>query len=188
MTDAAPANDPLRTRRILLTLAAAAASLVLDLWSKAWAWEHLRGQPSREIFDGALYLQFSFNTGSAFGLLGNQDFARPFFIIVTLLTVGYMAVLIRKLPTDRAYGYLAIGLVMGGALGNMHDRIVRSMEIGGQLKHGVIDWILVYYLPATPWPNFNIADAALVVGVGLLVPYLLLHADPPAKPKAEPEA
>ncbi len=184
MTDAAPANDPLRKKRILLTLAAAAASLVLDLWSKAWAWEHLRGQPSHEIFDGALYLQFSFNTGSAFGLLGNQDFARPFFIIVTLLTVGYMAALIRKLPTERAYGYLAIGLVMGGALGNMHDRIVRSMEIGGQLKHGVIDWILVYYLPATPWPNFNIADAALVVGVGLLVPYLLLHADPPAKPKA----
>lgn len=178
MTDVAPTTDPLRRKRILLTVAAVVVSLVLDLWTKAWAWENLRGQPPLAIFDDLFLLEFSFNTGSAFGLFGGQEFARPLFIVVTILTVGYMGALVRKLPTDRAYGYLAIGLVIGGALGNMHDRIVRSLEIGGELRHGVVDWILVYYMPNKPWPNFNVADIALVIGVGLLLPYLLFHAEP----------
>lgn len=191
MTDAAPARDPLRTRRIAVTLIAAAVSIALDLWTKAWAWENLRYQPAVVVFDKLFYLEFSFNTGSAFGLFGGQDFARPFFIVVTILTLIYMGYLVRRLPTDRVYGYLAIGLVMGGAVGNLHDRIVRMMEIGGELRHGVVDWILIYYLPGKPWPNFNVADIALVIGVGLLLPYLMLHAELPedaAKDKAEGEA
>ncbi len=188
MTDAALTTDPLRKKRILLCVAAVVVSLVLDLWTKAWAWENLRGQPPLAIVDDLFLLEFSFNTGSAFGLFGGQEFARPLFIVVTILTVGYMGALVRKLPTDRAYGYLAIGLVIGGALGNMHDRIVRALEIGGELRHGVIDWILVYYLPNKPWPNFNVADIALVVGIGLLLPYLLFHAEPAAEAGAGEKA
>jgi len=187
MTDAAPAPDPLRNKRILVTVMAAVVSIALDLWTKSWAWDNLRGSPPLEIVHDLFYLQFSFNTGSAFGFLGGHDLARPFFIVVTLITVGYMGNLVRKLPTDRVYGYLAIGLVIGGALGNMHDRIIRSLELGGQLRHGVIDWILVYYLPGSAWPNFNIADVVLVVGVALLFPYLLFHAEPKATPEASAE-
>ncbi|MCA9636522.1 MAG: signal peptidase II [Myxococcales bacterium] len=185
MTAPASERDPKRARRVTAALVLAAASLALDLGTKAWVWDKLRGQPAETVIDGVLYLEFSFNTGSAFGLFGGQDFARPFFIVVTLVTVAYMALLLRKLPTDRLYGHLAIGLVIGGALGNLHDRLIRALEIGGELRHGVVDWILVYYLPGRPWPNFNIADAALVAGVGLLLPYLLLHAEPRPAPKAE---
>ena len=183
MTDSPPARDPLRPRRIALTLAVLAATLALDLWTKAWAWEHLRGGEPRALLDGVLYLEFSFNTGSAFGLFGGEDFARPLFITVTLVTVGYMAFLLRTLPTRRPFAFTAIALIIAGALGNAHDRFVRALELGGELRHGVVDFILVYYLPNRPWPNFNVADIALVVGVGLLLPYLLKHGDelsPPA--------
>lgn len=170
-------RDPLRARRIALALVAMIAALVLDLATKAWAWEHLRDQTAVAVIDRVLYLEFSFNTGSAFGFMGESAYARPFFLAVTLLTVGFLAALLRTLATARAYGFVAVGLVIGGALGNAHDRIVRTLEIGGEVRHGVIDWILVYYLPNTPWPNFNVADIALVIGIAMLLPFLIFHAE-----------
>jgi len=172
-----PARDPLRARRVAMTLVVIALALALDLWTKAWAWDNLRGEPARALLDGVLYLEFSFNTGSAFGLFGGEDFARPLFITVTIITVLYMAALLRGLPTRRPFAFAAIGLIIAGALGNAHDRFVRALELGGELRHGVVDFILVYYLPNRPWPNFNVADIALVIGVGLLLPYLLRHGD-----------
>ncbi len=191
MTDT-PANPPSKTPRgrtvpILAVTLSAVISLVLDLWSKAWVWNGIRKTgKSVEVIADFLYLDFSFNTGAAFGFLNSSAYARPMFIAITLATVAYMINWVRKLPTDRLYGFLAIGMIIGGALGNLHDRFFRMIYE----KHGVVDFILVYYLPGKAWPTFNIADAALVIGVGLLIPYLILHAEPPeAKPaETQPEA
>jgi signal peptidase II len=178
-----PASSPSRLRPILVTVASAAVFLILDLVTKSWAWEHLR-PPNRSIavIGDWFHWSYSFNTGSAFGFLRGQDFSRPLFIVITLATVVYMAALVRKLPTDRLYGFFAIGCVIGGALGNMHDRLVRMDHgYGGQLTHGVVDFIRVC-APWDPrglcWPNFNVADIALVIGVLLLIPYLMFHAEP----------
>ena len=77
------------------------------------------------------------------------------------------------------YGFVAIGSIIGGALGNLHDRLFRQLEVFGELKYGVVDFIQIYYIQGSPaWPNFNIADVALVVGVVLLIPYLMFHAEP----------
>lgn len=177
-----PASRSSRLRPALVTAGAAAVFLVLDLWSKSWAWNNLR-PPNRSIpFIGDWFSwSFSFNTGSAFGFLRGHDYSRGLFIAVTLLTVVYMAALVRKLPTDRLYGFFAIGCVIGGALGNMHDRLLRQ-EMGPHgLAYGVIDFIRVC-APWDPrntcWPNFNVADIALVIGVILLIPYLMFHAQP----------
>ena len=176
-TPAAPSS---RLRPVLVTASAAVVFLVLDLWTKAWAWENLRFKPRVPVIERWFYLDFSFNTGSAFGFLRGHDFSRPLFIIITLATVAYMAALVRKLPTDRLYGFFAIGCIIGGALGNMHDRLFRQMNFGGDMKYGVVDFIQIYYLQGSPaWPNFNIADVALVVGVFLLIPYLMFHAQLP---------
>ena len=61
---------------------------------------------------------------------------------------------------------VALGLVCGGALGNLHDRLFRADEIG---RHGVVDFIKVNYPWGGSWPTFNIADSALVVGTILLM-------------------
>jgi signal peptidase II len=183
---------PRRLRPVLLTALTALVFLVLDLWTKSWAWNNLRFKPRVAVIERWFYLDFSFNTGSAFGFMRGHDFVRPIFILVTLATVVYMASLVRKLPTDRLYGFFAIGCIIGGALGNLHDRLVRQMNFGGDLKHGVVDFIQIYYIQGKPaWPNFNIADVALVIGVALLIPYLMFHAQLPEtkdKPASVPAA
>jgi len=179
-------RDPLRARRVAPALVAAIVALALDLVTKAWAWERLRDVDPIAVIDRVLYLEFSFNTGSAFGFMGESAYARPFFLAVTLVTVGFLSALLRPLPTARAYCFLSIRLVIGGPLGNAHDRVFRTLEIGGELRHGVIDWILVYYLPNTAWPNFNVADIALVIGIALLLPFLIFHADTERAAAASP--
>ena len=177
------APEPGRRRAVLAATVAGALFLALDLVTKSWAWNNIRSAPRISVIDRWFYLDFSFNTGSAFGFLRGHDFSRPLFIVITLATVIYMAMLVRKLPTQRLYGFIAIGSIIGGALGNLHDRLLRQMLINGDLKHGVVDFIQIYYMQGTPaWPNFNIADVALVIGVILLVPYLIFHAEP--KPAA----
>ncbi|HEY8376881.1 MAG TPA: signal peptidase II [Nannocystis sp.] len=186
MTEPSAASSA-RRRAILLTAGAALVWLVLDLWSKSWAWHNLRPpNHSVAVLGDWLAWSYSFNPGAAFGLGRKGDFARPLFIVVTLVTVVYMGALVRKLPTERRYGFFAIGSVIGGALGNLHDRIVRQDHVPGVgLTHGVVDFIRVCapWDPQIPgvsrgtcWPNFNVADIALVVGVILLIPYLLFHA------------
>ncbi|MBK7825723.1 signal peptidase II [Nannocystis sp.] len=175
--------DPGRRRAVIAASIATVAFLALDLWTKNWAWHTLRDAPRIAVIKKWFYLDFSFNTGSAFGFLRGHDFSRPLFIAITLATVVYMATLVRKLPTERLYGFVAIGCIIGGALGNLHDRLLRQMLLNGEPKHGVVDFIQVYYAQGSPaWPNFNIADVALVIGVLLLIPFLMFHAEPQPTP------
>ena len=179
-TPASAQSTPAARRRAVIAASVAGIlALGLDLWTKAWAWDVLREAPRMAVIKKWFYFDFSFNTGSAFGFLRGHDFSRPLFIVITLATVVYMAMLVRKLPTERLYGFVAIGSIIGGALGNLHDRLFRQLEIDGELRHGVVDFIQIYYVQGRPaWPNFNIADGALVVGVILLIPFLMFHGEP----------
>jgi signal peptidase II len=175
--------DPGRRRAVIAAAIATFAFLALDLGTKSWAWHTLRDAPRITVIKKWFYLDFSFNTGSAFGFLRGHDFSRPLFIAITLATVIYMATLVRKLPTQRLYGFVAIGCIIGGALGNLHDRLIRQMLFNGEPRHGVVDFIQIYYAQGSPaWPNFNIADVALVIGVLLLIPFLMFHAEPGSAP------
>jgi signal peptidase II len=175
-TTDASTPGPSRAARIALVLGVLVPALALDLWSKAWAWEHLRNQPGREIVKDFFYLDFAFNTGSAFGFLRDAGWSRMFFIAITVAALVYMARLAMTLATRGGSGFVAIGLIASGALGNLHDRFVRVfME-----QYGVVDFIVVYYWPGKRWPAFNIADAALVAGVLLFMIYLRRHGDRPA--------
>ncbi|MBL8973291.1 MAG: signal peptidase II [Myxococcales bacterium] len=180
MTEAPTADrGPSRGARIALVLGVLIPALALDLWTKAWAWEHLRTQPGREIVKDFFYLDFAFNTGSAFGFLRDAGWSRLFFIAITVAALVYMARLAMTLPTRAGSGFVAIGLIASGALGNLHDRFVRVFLD----QYGVVDFIVVYYWPGKRWPAFNIADAALVAGVLLFMIYLRRHGDPAAPPK-----
>ncbi len=174
----APATTPSRGGRIALVLGALIPALALDLWSKAWAWDNLRMQPSRVIVPDFFHLEFAFNTGSAFGFLRDAGWSRAFFIAITVAALVYMARLAMTLPTKAPSGFIAIGLIASGALGNLHDRFVRVFMD----QYGVVDFIVVYYWPGQRWPAFNIADAALVAGVLLFMIYLHRHGDPSDQP------
>jgi signal peptidase II len=178
--------EPPRKPRLVLAAVVAAITLALDLWSKAWAWNNLREGETVTVVENWFYFEFGFNTGSAFSFLRDASYARAVFIVVTLLALGYMVKLALTLPTRWKVAYVAIAMVAGGAMGNLHDRLVRVLDIRGEDRYGVVDFIKIFYWPEKPWPTFNVADIALVVGVGLLFIFLSKHGDEAEgrKPKA----
>jgi len=159
------------------TAGVAAVSLALDLWSKAWAWERLREGPRITVIERWFYFEFGFNTGAAFSLFRDLSWNRGLFITISVLALAYLVRLAMSLPTTWASGFVAIGCIMAGAAGNLHDRFVRSLFIDGEVRHGVVDFIKVYYWSGKPWPTFNVADISLVVGVGLLLIFLSRHGE-----------
>jgi signal peptidase II len=179
--EAAPAKpvpaDPPRAGRLWMTTAVLVVLLVLDLVTKQWAWDELRTGDVKTVVDGWVYYEFGFNTGSAFSLLRDATWSRLLFIGITFLALLYMGHLARTLPTRFASAFVAIGMVAAGALGNLHDRFLRTMLIDGVERYGVVDFIKVFYWKGKPWPTFNVADVALVAGVLLLLLFLLRHGD-----------
>jgi signal peptidase II len=180
---AAEPPGPSRTRRLVEVAVVTAVVLALDLWSKAWAWDNLRDGQVVTVIENWFYYEFGFNTGSAFSFLKDASYARATFIGVTIVALAYMGRLATTLPTRFGTAFVAVACVSGGALGNLHDRLFRVMEIRGEARHGVVDFIKVYYWPDKVWPTFNVADIALVVGVGLLFIFLTRHGDALDPPK-----
>ncbi|HEX5947007.1 MAG TPA: signal peptidase II [Acidimicrobiales bacterium] len=152
LADATPA--PARARWPLL-LSVAAFALALDQLSKAWAVERLG---NGEIIDlvGSLRLRLTMNFGSAFSLADGRG---P---LISLLALVVVAVLLRTgRHATRPTMAVALGLVLGGAIGNLIDRAFREGD--GFLGGGVVDFVDLQW-----WPVFNVADSAIVVGAILL--------------------
>lgn len=175
--------DLVRRKRLVLVGVITLAFLVLDLWSKAWAWHNLRGEKKILLVDGFAYFEFGFNTGAAFSLLADTSYARFVFLAFSLVALAYLVRLATKLPPEKVAPYVAIGLVLSGVLGNLHDRLFRYLEDGsGERTYGVVDFIRVYYWPGKPWPIFNVADVTLVAGVILLVLVMPKRDEPQTTP------
>jgi signal peptidase II len=139
-------------------LALAALVIVLDQASK-WLILNLVMQPPRIVeVTGFFNLVLTFNTGVSFGLLGNDaGWQRWILVVLTLVIVCALLVWLRR--QTRRLPALAIGLVVGGALGNLIDRLHLP---------GVADF-LDFHAFGWHWYTFNIADSAICVGVVLLL-------------------
>ena len=144
----------------------ASGSLACDLQTKAWAWENLRGKASVSVIDPLFELAFAFNTGSAFSIVRDGAAFRVVFVVVALAAVAWLLWLAATMSTAKRTGFVALGLVAAGALGNLHDRLFRVDELG---RHGVVDFMKINYPWGGSWPVFNVADVLLLVGVGLLL-------------------
>jgi signal peptidase II len=128
------------------------------------------------VIDGFWRFKYAENTGAAWGLFRSTDasFRVPFFIIVSLLAIGFILWFFRRIESRQRLLPLAVSLVLGGALGNLIDRIYMGKVID------FIEWYVKFDKPLNlglftisagekHWPTFNIADAAISVGVILLV-------------------
>jgi signal peptidase II len=154
---------PARTRsfpvRGFLFLGLAVLVVLVDQLTKRLAEERLdragvRSVPLPIVGD---YLRFTYveNRGAAFGLLQDQT---VFFVFVGILVVAVIAASYRYLPRSGFLVHLALGLQLGGAVGNLIDRIRQGY---------VVDFVDFGYR-SNWWPVFNVADSAIVVGVALL--------------------
>jgi signal peptidase II len=142
-----------RATLCLIVIALVSAS---DQLSKLWIRSHLALGESLPITD-RLSLVYIGNTGSAFGLLANQAFL---LIIISIAALLFILLFLRYLSPASTLSIVSISLVMGGAVGNLIDR----------LRFGyVTDFIYFRLWGNFYWPAFNIADTAIVVGVCVLI-------------------
>ena len=153
----APARAvPERPRRVVLFAVVAVAVLVLDVVSKVLVVAKLDHEPPKRLLGGAIYLDVARNSGAAFSL------GTGFTVVLSLIAIAVIIVIVRTASRMRSSGWaIALGLILGGALGNLTDRIFRAP---GVFRGHVVDWISLFGPNAAHWPIFNLADSAVVCG------------------------
>ena len=192
-----PAAKP--TFRFFGTVAAIA--LAADISTKIWAELTLnaRGLVPIQLFEKHLAITLAYNKGGAWGFGQNtaESIRLPFFLAVSIGAIFFIISLYAKLhPSQKALKW-GLPLVLGGALGNLSDRITRSqvvdfidyqanwvLQLNSFVKQFVSSWSVTDH-----WPTFNIADVAICVGVGLMAVDMFTHRNVPTAKKnlkAEP--
>ena len=136
-----------RARLAIVLYATAGVVYGIDRLTKWVVERNLSGRPPIEVIPGVVRLRLTTNTGGAFGLFGGQAWL---FFGATAVVCAVIVVVSRSLQSR--VSAVGLGLILGGAVGNLTDRIVRG-------PRGVIDFI-----DFRVWPVFNAADSAIVIG------------------------
>ncbi len=142
----------------MLTLGIACIVTLLDQFIKWIVVTHMEWGESIPLIPGVFHLTYILNPGAAFGILAYQ---RWFFLLIVLILFCAFFIFRNRIPKKPFYFPGAIGMLLGGALGNAIDRVRLS---------GVID-----FFDFRIWPIFNIADIFICVGVALIVFYFWRH-------------
>jgi signal peptidase II len=145
-----------RARLAIILYSAAGVAYVLDRVTKVLAENRLADRPPIRIIPGVLDLRYATNSGGAFGLFPGQPWV--FFIATILVCLAIIVVASPRLTS--ATTAIGLGLILGGALGNLTDRLIRGDGISGR----VVDFIDFQI-----WPVFNLADSAIVIGAAIVI-------------------
>jgi signal peptidase II len=137
-----------------------AATLVLDRWTKLLIQKRFDLNESISVIDGFFNITYVRNTGVAFGIF--SSISSPAKSVLLSVFTAFAAVVVVtysvRSPVRNRLLQIALGLILGGALGNLYDR----------LAYGYVVDFLEFYAGSYHWPSFNVADTAISVGVGLL--------------------
>ena len=144
---------------MMLLLGVAVLAVALDQWTKELAVNALSDGSVVRLLGGAVYLDLTRNSGAAFSMFSDFTFVFPVFAVVISGLILWYARGLRSWPWA-----LALGLVLGGALGNLMDRLFRSP---GPFQGHVVDFISAFAPAGEKFPIFNVADSALTIGVVL---------------------
>jgi|ERR1700693_3494719 signal peptidase II len=149
--------------------------VILDRWTKHLVAQRIPLYRHIQIIPGFFSLTHTENTGAAFSLFANSTGPWKTGLLIAFSVIALVVVSILLWKNHHAHMVSGIGLslIMGGALGNLWDRVLRGR---------VVDFLLLY-VKRYQWPVFNLADSAIVVGAGLLVIEILF-----AKSSAHDEA
>ncbi len=153
---------PVSRNRALCLLAVAASLVVLaDQIAKSLTVSRLADRPPVRLLGGAVYLIEVRNSGAAWSMFSDYTFVFPVISVVVVGCIVWMSLRLRSLPWA-----VSLGLVLGGALGNLSDRLFRAP---GPFVGHVVDMISIIDDHGGHYPVFNLADSALVTGVILAV-------------------
>lgn len=154
----------LTSKKALWFYAPAVGVLIIDQVTKAIARAMLGSGQSVTVIPGFFDLTLTFNSGAAFGVLPNWT---PLFIIIALAAI-FAIVRLRKADSDSKVLSAGLGVLLGGAIGNLIDRLFLS-------NHAVTDFIDLHITISGEkhsWPTFNIADIAILVGAVMVIYYV----------------
>jgi signal peptidase II len=135
--------------------------VILDHITKWWMSRNLVFQPI-EVVPGYLRLSLVHNSGVAFGLFSGDSSQWKPYLLAAMAIVAISAIFLyaRHMPPDRWLLQWALSITMGGILGNFFDRIFRGY---------VVDFIEFHIYDSFYWPNFNVADSAITIGIALIL-------------------
>ena len=157
-------------RSAWLVLVVAGIIVFLDQWTKELVRQRIEEYtyiiPIKALGEIFVFERVR-NYGAAFGILQNQQML---FVVIAAVVIVAILVYVRYLPTNSVLVRILLGLQLGGAVGNLIDRVTQLDEDG---RGYVTDFIKIGVPGVYYWPNFNIADSAIVVGVIGLGAYIL---------------
>ncbi|GAA5196763.1 signal peptidase II [Rugosimonospora acidiphila] len=158
---AAVAPSRLRVAAIGVLGATMVFVVAIDLLTKYLVTANLTGHPPVKVLGGFFYLDEIRNSGAAFSMGTSHTWVFPLVTVVVVCWIGWLARRLRSIPWG-----IGLGLVLGGALGNLGDRVFRAP---GFLEGHVVDFVSLFGPNGAHWPIFNLADASLCCGVVLAV-------------------
>jgi signal peptidase II len=151
--------------------------VLLDRWSKHLVAQRIRLYSHIQVIPGFFRLTHTENTGAAFSLFADSTAPWKTGLLIAFSVIALIVVSTLLWKNHQAHVATGVGLslIMGGALGNLWDRLARGR---------VVDFLLVY-VKHYQWPVFNLADSAIVIGAGLLI-IEILFAKSSARENAQP--
>lgn len=166
-----------RGKRYLLLAFLGVAIVVVDQVTKYWIMQSMRLHESIPIIPNLFSLTYIRNPGAAFGLLAGSSnaFRMVFFGITSLFALALLGTILFRLPEKDWVGQLSIAGILGGAIGNLIDR----------LRFGEVIDFLDVYVESYHWPAFNVADSAITVGVACLIIHFAFERKETALPATE---
>lgn len=163
--------EPRRYRLLALTVV---VIVVLDQITKAWIMSTMALHQSIQVISGLFHLTYIRNPGAAFGLFADSGNGLRilFFVTVSIGAILFLVALYSTIQEKFFLGRLAVCLVLGGAVGNLIDRV----------RFGEVVDFLDFFIGSSHWPAFNVADSCISTGVVLLLWYFIRHDTAPSQP------
>ena len=159
-------------RYFLLSLVTGAVVLV-DQITKLEIMQSMQLHESIPVIENLFSLTYIRNPGAAFGLLAGSSsaFRLIFFAVTSLFALGLLATILMRMPESDWIGQYSIAGILGGAIGNLLDRV----------RYGEVIDFLDFYVSNYHWPAFNVADAAISVGVFFLILHYMYEKKEPSE-------
>jgi signal peptidase II len=168
--------------------------IAVDQITKIWVVNNIRYRTEEiKVIDGFFSLVHAQNKGAAMGMLNDFEYRMAVFGVFTVVALGVLWQMYREIPKGDRFQGAALGLVLSGAIGNAIDRIDKQ-SVTDFLRvytgHPSLKPTLVEWFGTAEWPSFNVADAAICVGLGMFIWHFAflqededeLEPDPPEKP------
>ena len=160
--------------RYLLLGLLSVAIVVVDQVTKVSVMESMRLHESIPVIANLFSITYIRNPGAAFGFLSSSSssFRFVFFGLTSVFAVGLLGMIMVRMPKDDWMGRLSVAGILGGAIGNLLDR----------LRYGEVIDFLDFYINGYHWPAFNVADSAITVGVVFLILHFATEKEPEDQP------